>query len=135
MKTYLITFVFISTLLLGSCKDNNSPTGNSETSKVCNLTLTQGGINNPKIIIMDNTLGATLSSYRISPGFYYITASQPVFTSYKKTIVLIGGVATGHTQAYWHDNKNIMVRTTNSSNIDSDDILKDDTSLEIRVYP
>lgn len=97
-------------------------------------TLTQTAGNALAITVIRNTLGATVTSSRISAGLYYLTASLPVFIT-DKTSVIISPVVTGHDQAYWHDISDVIVKTTNTSDAAADDILFYPTTIMIRVEP
>jgi hypothetical protein len=94
--------------------------------------INQSGTNAPTLTILENTTGATFTTFRFNTGSYLISASSSVFTS-DKTLIL----ANNYRFPFIIDiNRNgvdsIIIGTYNSSGV-SDNVLLN-ASFEIRIY-
>ena len=94
--------------------------------------INQSGTNAPTLTILENTTGATFTTFRFNTGTYQISASSSVFTS-GKTLLL----ANNYRYPYVIDiNRNgvdsITIGTYNSSGV-SDNVLLN-ASFEVRIY-
>lgn len=101
--------------------------------------LSQADVNAPTAVVLENTLGVTITFGYIGPGDYTLNASSPVFLA-AKTFLLIGNVNDGdvlNTHPAWIGritNSQLTIGTFETSHTPSDALLNS-TSIEIRVYP
>lgn len=94
--------------------------------------LSQSGTNPPVAIVLENTLGATVSYNYAGAGLYYGELSASVLTE-GKTVIFIGNEADVSTRAYRNDADTFQIDTLDTSLVTANNMLFT-TALEIRVY-
>lgn len=111
-----------------------SPTS-TPTYKVYTALLTQSGTAAPVAIILENTLGATITWTRQSTGIYWGTASLGVLTTNKTTVTLVNGsVGPYIVGGFSSSTTRIEIASISSSGGSLVDTIIWKAPIEIRVY-
>lgn len=93
--------------------------------------INQSGTNAPTLTILENTTGATFTTFRFNKGTYQISASSSVFTS-GKTLLLANNYRYPYVIDINYGIDTITIGTYNNSGT-SDNVLLN-ASFEVRIY-
>jgi hypothetical protein len=132
--------LYLQSLALGS--GITGPTGPSgdNSYKVYTALLTQSGINDPKVNVLENTLSGNLIWTRSNTGSYLATlngefpdANKVAIFINQSGVIALGGGDTIYTYAYVNDSNSIILETLINTNYSDSQMYL--SSIEIRVYP
>lgn len=93
--------------------------------------INQSGTNAPTLTILENTTGATFTTFRFNTGTYQISASSSVFTS-GKTLLLANNYRYPYVIDINYGIDSIIIGTYNSSGVSDNALLN--ASFEVRIY-
>ena len=99
-------------------------------------TLFQGGTETPTLVVLENTLGTTLTSSKEGTGRFLLTSDDPVFTEGKTFIMLNDTNAADDMKvvAMWWGVSAIKLKSMFQGDF-ADGQMASEVSIEIRVYP
>lgn len=94
--------------------------------------ISQTGINDPTVYVLENTIGNIVWTYDTAGSYIGTLIGQFIAN---KTMVFISGVYKGTSKGIRKTDDEINIFTTeNATNTDADGLL-DETAIEIRIYP
>lgn len=130
------TFTGTATYALGVDASGNIVETPAVKYKVYTAILNQTGTNAPTAIVLDNTLGATISYTRNAAGWYTVTCSSPLFITNKLVVFLSRTAVSPPIDQSFTTNttSDFYLFTNTSADVGQDSSMGSGLPIEIRVY-